>query len=43
MMGQLICAWCKKKMGKCDIDGSHGICEECMEKWLEELNNERRK
>ena len=37
----LICAWCKKKMGEVDADGvSHGICPSCFHKEMEALNDD---
>ncbi len=37
-MGELICAWCKKPLGKCNVNGiSHGIYERCKKKFLEDL------
>ena len=42
---QRICAWCKVVMGTKEIpDGSmnaptHGICEECYDKWMGDLND----
>lgn len=39
-MADVICAWCKKLIGKTDAPGtSHGICEECAKRFLEETDN----
>ena len=44
---KVICAWCTKKMEVKEIDGessesamSHGICEPCKDKELEEIRKE---
>ena len=45
---KVICAWCTKTMEIKELDGgfnestvSHGICEPCKDKALEELLNEK--
>ena len=44
----ILCAWCLKKgvyteVGESEVEGSHGICEPCDEKWLQEYIRDRRK
>ena len=40
---KMICSWCGKDLGEKDGEGvegvSHGVCEECLEKFLAEVNN----
>jgi hypothetical protein len=43
-----VCAWCGKTIGTKETDGesktalvTHGICKECKDKALEEIQNEK--
>ena len=32
------CAWCGAVIGECEVENSHGICQKCKKKILDEFS-----
>ena len=50
MVLKIVCAWCRKDLGSKECEGNgneehsitHGICEECRRKVMEEMENHKK-